>query len=77
MFVEIAPGLSRDGLMTGLARRCGLSLRVIRTGMEVLVVAVGWLLGGTIGIRTVPYAVGIGPLTQAMLPWFAVVLDDQ
>lgn len=62
----------RDGLMTGLSRRTGLSLRVVRTGLEVTVVVVGVLLGGlsggVLGLGTVLYAVGIGPLTQAMLP---------
>jgi uncharacterized membrane protein YczE len=64
----------RDGLMTGLARRTGRSLRVVRTGIEVTVVAVGLLLGGTLGIGTVLYALGIGPLTQLWLPAFAVDL---
>lgn len=62
----------RDGLMTGLSRRTGLSLRLVRTGLELTVVALGLLLGGVsggvLGLGTVLYAVGIGPLTQAMLP---------
>lgn len=65
----------RDGLMTGLARRTGLSLRVVRTGLEVAVVLVGLLLGGVLGLGTVVYALAIGPLAQAMLPWFLVRLD--
>ncbi len=64
----------RDGLMTGLHRRTGLSLRLVRTGLEVAVVAVGLLLGGVVGVGTLVYAVGIGPLTQLMLPWFLVDL---
>ncbi|MCT2585731.1 membrane protein YczE [Actinophytocola gossypii] len=59
----------RDGLMTGLAARTGLSIRVVRTGIELAVLAVGWLLGGTVGVGTVVYALAIGPLTQAFLPW--------
>ena len=62
----------RDGLMTGLARRTGLSLRLVRTGLEVAVVVIGLLLGGVLGLGTVAYALAIGPLTQLMLPWFTV-----
>jgi uncharacterized membrane protein YczE len=58
----------RDGLMTGLARRTGGSLRLVRTALEVSVVVVGLLLGGAAGIGTVLYALAIGPLTQWMLP---------
>ncbi len=64
----------RDGLMTGLSRRTGLSLRLVRTGLEVTVVALGLLLGGVAGVGTVLYAVAIGPLTQLMLPWVTVTL---
>lgn len=58
----------RDGLMTGLARRTGRSLRLVRTAMELTVVVVGLLLGGVAGLGTVLYAVSIGPLSQALLP---------
>jgi uncharacterized membrane protein YczE len=64
----------RDGLMTGLARRTGWSLRTVRTGIEVSVVVVGLVLGGAIGIGTVAYALAIGPLTQLWLPAFTVEL---
>ena len=64
----------RDGLMTGLARRTGLSLRLVRTGLEVAVVVIGLVMGGTLGLGTVVYALAIGPLTQLMLPWFTVAL---
>jgi uncharacterized membrane protein YczE len=57
----------RDGLTTGLAAR-GHSIRVVRTGIELSVLIVGWLLGGTFGIGTVIYAVTIGPLTHITLP---------
>jgi uncharacterized membrane protein YczE len=60
----------RDGLMTGLARRTGRSIRLVRTGIEVTVLAAGWLLGGTVGIGTVAFAVAIGPLAQIFLPIF-------
>ena len=62
----------RDGLMTGLARRTGRSIRLVRTGLEVTVLAAGWLLGGTVGIGTVLYALAIGPLAQIFLPIFDV-----
>lgn len=62
----LGPG-PRDGLMTGLVARTGLSVRLVRTGIEATVLAVGWLMGGTVGIGTVVYAVGIGPLVQLFL----------
>lgn len=62
----------RDGLMTGLSRRTGGSLRLIRTGLEVAVVVIGLLLGGALGPGTVAYALAIGPLTQRMLPTWIV-----
>jgi uncharacterized membrane protein YczE len=65
--VRLGPG-PRDGLMTGLSARTGVSIRVIRTGIELTVLAAGWLLGGTVGVGTVVYALAIGPLTQAFLP---------
>lgn len=54
--------------MTGLAGRTGWSVRLVRTGIEVTVVGIGFLLGGTVGVGTVLYALAIGPLTQALLP---------
>lgn len=66
---NFGPG-PRDGLMTGLSRRTGRSIRLTRTAIEVTVLAVGWLLGGTVGVGTVLYAVGIGPLAQFFLPIF-------
>ena len=66
--VRLGPG-PRDGLMTGLVARTGVSVRVIRTGIEVVVLGTGWLLGGTVGVGTVVYALAIGPLTQAFLPY--------
>ncbi len=60
--------------MTGLHRRTGVSIRLVRTGLEVGVVVIGWLLGGVVGIGTLLYAVAIGPLVQVMLPRFIVEL---
>ncbi|MFJ3232964.1 YitT family protein [Streptomyces sp. NPDC086787] len=61
----------RDGLMTGLHRRTGRSIRLIRTCIEVTVVAVGFVLGGTVGVGTLLYALSIGPLAQLFLRMFA------
>jgi uncharacterized membrane protein YczE len=66
----LGPG-PRDGLMTGLARRTGWSIRRVRTILEVSVLSIGWLLGGSVGLGTVVYAVAIGPLIQFMIPLVA------
>ena len=63
----LGPG-PRDGLMTGWVRHRGGSIRAVRTGIEVAVLLGGWALGGTVGLGTVLYALGIGPLVQAFLP---------
>jgi uncharacterized membrane protein YczE len=73
--VRLGPG-PRDGLMTGLVRRTGWSVRLVRTSIEVAVVAVGWLLGGTLGVATVLYALAIGPLVQPLLTRFTVPPAD-
>lgn len=65
----------RDGLMTGLHRRTGLSIRLVRTVLEVLVVLIGLALGGTAGAGTVLFALAIGPVTQWLMPLFLVRLD--
>jgi uncharacterized membrane protein YczE len=62
----------RDGLMTGLARRTGRSIRLVRTGLEFTVLAAGWALGGNVGIGTVLFALAIGPLAQIFIPLFEV-----
>lgn len=70
---RLGPG-PRDGLMTGVVNRFpNRSVRLVRTSIEVLVLAVGWVLGGTVGVGTVAYAVGIGPLAQLFIPLFTVV----
>lgn len=68
---RLGPG-ARDGLMTGLARRTGWSVRLSRTLIEVVVLGVGWLLGGSVGVGTVVYALAIGPIVQLLLPMFTV-----
>jgi uncharacterized membrane protein YczE len=65
----LGPG-PRDGLMTGLAAR-GHSIRVVRTCLELTVLVTGWLLGGTVGVGTVLYALSIGPLAHVFIPLFA------
>ncbi|MGN6242613.1 MAG: YczE/YyaS/YitT family protein [Motilibacteraceae bacterium] len=67
----LGPG-PRDGLMTGLVRRTGASVRLVRTGIELTVLATGWLLGGSVGIGTVVYALGIGPVLHVLMPRFAL-----
>jgi uncharacterized membrane protein YczE len=66
---RFGPG-PRDGLMTGLHRRTGRSLRLIRTGIELTVLVAGFVLGGGVGVGTVLYAVAIGPLAQFFLKLF-------
>ncbi len=66
----LGPG-PRDGLMTGLARR-GHSIRLVRTGIELVVLTSGWFLGGTVGLGTVLYALSIGPLAHVFIPLLAI-----
>lgn len=70
---QLGPG-PRDGLMTGLARRTGSSIRLVRTGLELSVLVGGVLLGGRIGVGTLVFALGVGPATQAFLPHLSVPL---
>jgi uncharacterized membrane protein YczE len=70
---QLGPG-PRDGMMTGLVRRTGRSVRLVRTSIEITVLAVGWLLGGVVGIGTIAYALAIGPLVHILLPLFTVKL---
>ncbi len=67
----------RDGLMTGLHRTTGLSLRLVRTGLEVAVVVIGLAMGGVLGIGTLVYAFGIGPIAQALMPYFLIDLGSE
>ena len=70
----MGPG-PRDGVMTGYAAR-GHSIRVVRTSMEITVLAVGWLLGGTVGVGTAAYALLIGPLAHRFIPLLAIKTKD-
>jgi uncharacterized membrane protein YczE len=68
---SLGPG-PRDGLMTGLVRRTGRSVRLVRTVIEVTVLVVGFLLGGTVGVGTLLYAFAIGPVAHALLPLLTI-----
>lgn len=71
----LGPG-ARDGLMTGLAAR-GVSIRVARTAIEATVLVAGWLLGGTVGVGTIVYALAIGPLAHAFIPLFTITKPQE
>lgn len=71
----LGPG-PRDGIMTGLAAR-GVKIRVARTGIEVTVLAIGWTLGGQVGIGTVLFALAIGPLVAPLLPRLSMRPKDK
>lgn len=73
--VRLGPG-PRDGLMTALVRRTNRSVRLVRTSIEVVVVLAGVLLGGTLGLATVFYALAIGPITQLFVPYFVIHLPS-
>ena len=73
---QLGPG-PRDGLMTGLTRRSGWPLRRVRTLIELGALAVGVLLGGTVGVGTVVFAFGVGPLTQWFLRGLVVRLEPR
>lgn len=64
---RFGPG-PRDGLMTGAHARFGWKIWKVRTGVEVTVLAIGWLLGGTVGLGTIAFALLIGPMVGVTLP---------
>lgn len=68
---RLGPG-PRDGLMTGINARWGWKIWIVRTGIEVTVLAIGWLLGGQVGIGTLAFALLIGPMVGVTLPFFRV-----
>lgn len=72
----LGPG-PRDGLWLGLVRRTGRSVRLWRTVIEVAVLSIGFVLGGTVGVGTVLYALTIGPIVQAFLPWVQVDVQQK
>lgn len=72
---RFGPG-PRDGLMTGLVRRTGGSVRLVRTAIEVVVVATGFALGGTLGIATLAFVLTIGPLVHWFMPLLHIASPD-
>src|SRR3546814_19844665 len=72
----LGPG-PRDGLMTGFCRRTGLPVKWVRTGIEIGVLAAGWLLGGTVGLGTLLYAAPIGWIVHHALPFFAIAARER
>ena len=68
---RLGPG-PRDGLMTGLVRRTGWLIWIVRTGLEVTVLTIGWILGGQVGIGTLAFALLIGPMVNITLPLLTV-----
>jgi uncharacterized membrane protein YczE len=68
---HFGPG-PRDGLMTGLHKATGWKIWIVRTGIEVVVLGVGWLLGGNVGVGTVLFALLVGPLCGWTIPLFAI-----
>lgn len=68
---QLGPG-PRDGLMTGIHHRWGLPVGPVRAVIELSVLGLGWLLGGPVGLGTVLYALGIGPIVHLVLPWVTI-----
>jgi uncharacterized membrane protein YczE len=68
---RFGPG-PRDGLMTGIHRRTGWPIWLVRTLIEVTVLAIGWLLGGNVGLGTLAFALLIGPMVNITIPWLRV-----
>lgn len=71
---RFGPG-PRDGLMTGIHRRWGWRLWVVRTSIEVVVLGIGWLLGGNVGVGTVAFALLIGPMVNVTIPLLRLRAD--
>jgi uncharacterized membrane protein YczE len=67
----LGPG-PRDGLMTGLVNRFDKPVWLVRTSIEIVVLTLGWILGGPVGLGTVYYALTIGPVAHLLMPWFAL-----
>ena len=76
LIANLGPG-PRDGLMTGLQRKTGLSLATVRSIIEVSVVIVGWSLGGVVGLGTVLFAFGIGPSVAASMSLLKFCFSDR
>lgn len=64
---RFGPG-PRDGLMTGIHRKFGVRIWIVRTSIEVFVLIIGWILGGNVGFGTLAFALLIGPLVHLTMP---------
>lgn len=73
---KLGPG-PRDGLMTGLHKRTGRPIWMVRMAIEVTVLLIGWLLGGNVGFGTLAFALLIGPLCHWTMPLFAVRMPGE
>lgn len=73
---NFGPG-PRDGLMTGLHTQTGWRIWIVRTGIEIVVVALGWALGGNVGLGTVAFALLVGPLCQYFMRLFAIPVQKR
>ncbi|MCB1281375.1 MAG: hypothetical protein KDB18_07615, partial [Salinibacterium sp.] len=62
----------RDGLMTGINAKFGIRLWIVRTSLEVIVLIIGWILGGDVGIGTLAFALLVGPLVHFTIPFLMV-----
>ena len=76
LIANLGPG-PRDGLMTGLQRLTNLSIASVRSGIELSVIGIGWILGGTVGIGTVLFALGIGPSVAASMYFFRTIYETR
>ena len=70
LIARLGPG-PRDGLMTGLQKKTGFSIAFIRGTIEIIVVLLGWFLGGVVGVGTLMFAFGIGPAVALSLNFFS------
>ena len=64
---RFGPG-PRDGLMTGINKKFGIRIWIVRTSIEVVVLGIGWLLGGNVGFGTLAFALLIGPMVHVTMP---------
>jgi uncharacterized membrane protein YczE len=67
----------RDGLMTGIHKRWGTPIWLVRTLIELTVLAIGWALGGTVGVGTIAFALLIGPMCNVTIPRLRVAIPEK
>lgn len=75
LIANLGPG-PRDGLMTGFQRVTGLPIAWVRAMLEIIVISIGWVLGGSIGLATVIFAFGIGPAVSFGLYCISAISKD-